>query len=241
MPIEPPEFDPTALQRIQRMVGRKAMNEIVELFLSHAPTEIAGLRRAVRDGATADVARIAHGLRSSAFNVGATRLYERAAVIERTARAAEPDGLADQLADVEGAFELACHRIERFRSESRTPRLVIIDDNADNRLLARALLERRYRVSEFAAGAPALEAMQQDPPDLVLLDISLPEIDGVEVLRRLRQVDSLRKLPVVALTAHGRQDDRRRLLEAGFDEYVAKPITDERQLLEPIERLLPEQ
>jgi len=72
-----------------------------------------------------------------------------------------------------------------------------------------------------------------------LLDVSLPEMDGTEVLRRIRADAGLRDLPVIALTAHAMSGDREKYLAAGFDEYVTKPIVDETLLLDAIKRLLP--
>lgn len=118
------------------------------------------------------------------------------------------------------------------------PTIAVIEDNADNRLLARAILEDHYRIVEYDGGAAALAAMVDDPPDVVLLDISLPEMDGSEVLRRLRQVPRLRDLPVIALTAHAMAGDRERFLAAGFDAYVSKPIVDEQILLDEVARVL---
>ena len=118
------------------------------------------------------------------------------------------------------------------------PTIAVIEDNADNRLLARAILEDHYRIVEYDGGAVALAAMVDDPPDVVLLDISLPEMDGSEVLRRLRQVPRLRDLPVIALTAHAMAGDRERFLATGFDAYVSKPIVDEQILLDEVARLL---
>ena len=114
----------------------------------------------------------------------------------------------------------------------------MVEDNPDNRLLLQALLGDRHQLVEFENGADALAAMAADPPDLVLLDISLPRMDGTEVLRRLRADDRLGGLPVVALTAHAMSGDRQRFLDQGFDEYVAKPIVDEDHLFAVIERLL---
>ncbi len=75
-------------------------------------------------------------------------------------------------------------------------------------------------------------------PDLVLLDVSLPGMDGTEVLRQIRADPQLRHLPVIALTAHAMAGDREKYLGAGFSEYVTKPIVDENLLLEAISRLL---
>ena len=116
--------------------------------------------------------------------------------------------------------------------------IAIIEDNEDNRLLLTGLLEDFFRLVEFASGADALAALPSRPVDLILLDISLPEMDGVEVLARLRTFDALRRVPAIALTAHAMEGDRDRFLQAGFNEYVTKPIVDEAVLLSAIQRCL---
>jgi len=112
-------------------------------------------------------------------------------------------------------------------------RITVIEDNADNRLLVEALLDDQYELTEYENGADALEAMPACPPDLVLLDISLPEMDGVEVLQRMRADARLASVPAIALTAHSREEERRKAISAGFDAVVAKPI-ETGELLETI-------
>ena len=116
--------------------------------------------------------------------------------------------------------------------------IAIVEDNADNRLLLQAILGDQYDLVEYENGAAALSGLAQSPADLVLLDISLPGMDGNEVLKRIRQGDALRALPVIALTAHAMAGDRERFLAAGFNDYVTKPILDETLLTGAIERLL---
>ncbi|HEU5071920.1 MAG TPA: response regulator [Verrucomicrobiae bacterium] len=117
-------------------------------------------------------------------------------------------------------------------------KVAVVEDNPDNRLLVRVILESLYEVAEYESGFAALAGWQQDKPDLVLLDVSLPEMDGTEVLRRLRADERLRDLPVIALTAHAMTGDREKFIGAGFDDYVTKPIVDEMVLLNAIEKLL---
>lgn len=116
--------------------------------------------------------------------------------------------------------------------------LALVEDNPDNRLLVQAILEDRYEIMEYATGVAAVEGIPAAPPDLILLDISLPEMDGTEVLRRLREHPELEQIPVIALTAHAMAGDREKYLEAGFDDYVTKPIVDEAVLVGAIERWL---
>ena len=117
--------------------------------------------------------------------------------------------------------------------------IAVVEDNADNRLLLTALLDDRYRLAEYEDGPTALAGIAAHPPRLILLDISLPEMDGPEVLRRLRGDPALARIPVIALTAHAMTGDRERYLAMGFDDYVTKPIVDESILFAAIARLLP--
>jgi CheY-like chemotaxis protein len=117
-------------------------------------------------------------------------------------------------------------------------KIAVVEDNADNRLLVQAILEGEYEIQEYEDGPTALTGLRDDAPDLVLLDISLPGMDGVEVLRELRADAELGRLPVVALTAHAMTGDRERYLALGFDAYLSKPILDDDLLLRTIQEQL---
>ena len=117
-------------------------------------------------------------------------------------------------------------------------RIALVEDNADNRLLVHAILEDLYEIDDYESGSEALAGLQARPPSLVLLDISLPAMDGTEVLKRMRANSRLSTIPVVALTAHAMAGDRERFLGMGFDAYVTKPIIDDSGLRAEIERLL---
>ncbi len=118
-------------------------------------------------------------------------------------------------------------------------RVALVEDNPDNRLLVQAILEDHFAVSEYETGILALEGMAEDLPEVVLLDISLPEMDGTEVLERMRRDPVLRGIPVIALTAHAMAGDRERFLAQGFDDYLTKPIVDDEALIGAIRALLP--
>lgn len=116
--------------------------------------------------------------------------------------------------------------------------IAVVEDNKDNRLLIRALLAEHYSVVEYDSAFGSLEGFKQSVPDLIILDILLPGMDGVELLSHIRSDDRLSHLPVIALTAHAMSGDRDYYLASGFDDYVAKPIIEEELLLAAIERLL---
>jgi two-component system cell cycle response regulator DivK len=115
-------------------------------------------------------------------------------------------------------------------------KVAVVDDNADNRLIIRTILEDQYEILEYSSGMEALEGFHNQKPDVVILDISLPEMDGTEILRRLRDDPALHDLPVIALTAHAMVGDREKYLAAGFNDYVAKPILDMNVLFSAIQR-----
>ena len=117
------------------------------------------------------------------------------------------------------------------------PKIAVVEDNIDNRLLVQAIIEDRYEISEYENGMEVVDGLGDDIPDLVLLDISLPGMDGAEVLQWVRSQERLRNLPVIALTAHAMTGDREKCLEAGCTEYAAKPL-DKPKLLRTCRRLI---
>jgi two-component system cell cycle response regulator DivK len=103
--------------------------------------------------------------------------------------------------------------------------LLVVEDNEKNMKLVRDVLQARgYPIIEARTGARAIELAVQHEPSLVLMDIQLPDIDGVEALRRLRADERTASIPVVALTAQAMDGDRERFVAAGFDGYVSKPV-----------------
>ena len=115
-------------------------------------------------------------------------------------------------------------------------RVLVVEDNEKNMKLVRELLEATgYRPLEATTGSLALDLALEHRPDLVLMDIRLPDIDGLEALSRLRADERTATIPVLAVTAQAMQGDRERFLAAGFDGYLSKPI-DVGELLEAVSR-----
>jgi two-component system cell cycle response regulator DivK len=108
-----------------------------------------------------------------------------------------------------------------------TPRrILVVEDNPLNSKLVRDVLEfAGYAIVEARSGEEGLRLAEEDPPDLVLMDLQLPGIDGIETLRRLRQQSLGKDVPVVAVTAFAMAEDHQRAAIAGFDGYVEKPIS----------------
>ncbi|HXT69597.1 MAG TPA: response regulator [Vicinamibacterales bacterium] len=117
-------------------------------------------------------------------------------------------------------------------------RILIVEDNELNRdVLSRRLSARNFHVLIATHGREGLRFAETERPDLILMDLGMPEIDGWECARRLKASPTTRQIPIIALTAHAMRGERERALEAGCDEFDTKPI-DFTGLLAKMERLL---
>src|SRR3954454_20006962 len=131
-----------------------------------------------------------------------------------------------------------CWSAARERGD-RMPTLLIVDDEQDNiDLLVRRLSWRGYEITGALSGPEAIAAARARRPDLILMDLKMPAMDGFEAIRLLKADEATRSIPIVALTAHALQEDMRRALEAGADGYETKPVNIN-QLLARIQALLP--
>ena len=111
--------------------------------------------------------------------------------------------------------------------ENGNPKLtvLVVEDFADNRFMMRKLLEMSgYQVVEAVDGKEAVEVAERARPDLILMDLSLPRLDGLDATRRIRELDGLGRVPIVAVSAHDTNDFHADALAAGCNEYVTKPI-----------------
>jgi CheY-like chemotaxis protein len=118
------------------------------------------------------------------------------------------------------------------------PKILLVEDNEMNRdMLSRRLAKRGFEVVMAVDGAEGLDMSRSASPDLILMDMSLPVVDGWTATRELKADASTRSIPVIGLTAHAMAGDREKCLEAGCDEYDTKPV-DFPRLLEKIQVLL---
>ena len=117
-------------------------------------------------------------------------------------------------------------------------KILLVEDNEMNReMLSRRLLKKGYELVMAMDGERAIEMAGTEAPDLILMDISLPGLDGWEATRRLKAMPETRTIPIIALTAHAMAGDREKCLAAGCDDYDTKPVEIKR-LLEKIQTLL---
>ncbi|HEX6938950.1 MAG TPA: response regulator [Longimicrobiales bacterium] len=114
--------------------------------------------------------------------------------------------------------------------------ILIVEDNEDNLMVYRTILEHvGYDVIDARDGEEGIARASEAHPDLILMDISIPKIDGWEATRRLKQEEDTRDIPIIALTAHALEEDREKALSVGCDGYLAKPV-EPRRVVAEVER-----
>jgi CheY-like chemotaxis protein len=118
-------------------------------------------------------------------------------------------------------------------------KILLVEDNDMNRdMLSRRLTRKGYEVAIAVDGQQGVDMARSEAPDLILMDMSLPVMDGWEATRRLKADPATASIPVIALSAHAMSGDREKALAAGCDDYLAKPIVDPNIVKEKLERLL---
>lgn len=119
-------------------------------------------------------------------------------------------------------------------------RILIAEDSTDNRQILVYRLRKLgdFEIQEAANGRQAVDLVLENPPDLILMDLKMPLVDGWEATRQIRARERGRRVPIIAVTAQAMPGDEERALAAGCDDYIAKPITDPRQITAKIARFL---
>ena len=140
------------------------------------------------------------------------------------------DSLLAVLAHTPGAGDVQVAISERapLTPPQSRARVLVVEDNPINRKVATGILKRNnHTVTTAENGQAALDILERESPDLVFMDVQMPEMDGFETTRRIRAHAEWRELPIIAMTAHAMKGDRERCIQAGMDDYVAKPIRAE--------------
>lgn len=103
--------------------------------------------------------------------------------------------------------------------------VMVVEDNEKNRKLMRVVLKAKgYNVIEAATGEEALNILKNQKPDIILMDIQLPGIDGITLIKQIKETTALKDIPIIAVTAYAMKGDEEKIMEAGCDAYVSKPI-----------------
>jgi two-component system cell cycle response regulator DivK len=140
---------------------------------------------------------------------------------------------------LQAAVQYGGQRSGEMERRLRRPRVLLVEDSEDNRMMMKRLLEMSgYEVMEAVNGEQAVESAQTTRPDLILMDLSLPKIDGLAATRYIRRLPAMQRVPIVVVSAHDTADFHAEALASGCNEYVTKPI-DFGQLELLLKRLAP--
>ncbi len=137
----------------------------------------------------------------------------------------------------ENAREELKNERDELKNASEVPTVLIVEDNIDNMTTVKAVIGNRFKVLEAVNGNEAVEMAQKHVPDFILMDIALPELDGIQAFKQIRNNPHLTHIPVIALTASAMLSERETILAYGFDAYIPKPI-DEKQFFEIINHVM---
>lgn len=218
-----------ALQQLRNVGGDALVRRMIRLFMTTAEDAITHLHASVSAAEFPIVASAAHYLYASASQMSISRVAEASARLEKCAHAADIAGTRAAFADLSAAYQEAQPELNQLLATlPRPPRIAIIDDSEDVRLLLRLLLEPLYDVTEYVDAGTALRSMLRTPPDLAIIDMTLPDISGLELLELMQASGILSNVPAVALTAMNLPEGQS-YVDRGFSLHVRKPIleTDE--------------
>ena len=157
---------------------------------------------------------------------------------ERLKIKGEKDKIKDERLKIKGEGQVIQKVDETGKSKSPgLPTILIVEDNPDNILTIIAILKDKYNILEAEDGEKGLLLAEQEHPDLVLLDMMLPKMDGFEVVKRIKAGESTANIPIIAITSQAMAGDRQKILDSGCDDYISKPI-DVKETLKKIEKFL---
>lgn len=228
-------FETSALEKLMKLGGNKLVRRIITSFLENTPQRIEAAVEGHKAGNLNVLERSVHSIKSSAGQIGAARLRYVAEKIEQLSAEKRGSEIPSLLLELRESFGQVKSYFAEKTNLVGAKKIAIVEDNEDNRILVRAILEDLYDIMEYESGDEALKGFKKVRPDIILLDISLPEMDGIEILQKIRSDKDLRDMPVIALTAHAMEGSREKYLDAGFNDYVTKPIVDEVILLNAVE------
>ena len=229
------------LRALQKEGGPDILSKVLHKYLSNAPKLLGTMRDAVARGDALALEQAAHSLKSISANVGALRLAALSRDVEAIGKAQATTQTAPLLVAMEAeyaAVERALHRElpvvlgDSAHAEQTAPTsehtpatILLIDDESINLdLLQAALAPSGYRLMAFEDGATALEVLMYDPPDLILVDLLMPGIDGFEVCRRVKASPQGQFIPVIVVTGRDEVEDYIRALDCGADDFMTKPF-----------------
>jgi CheY-like chemotaxis protein len=226
------------IEQLRNTGGDALVRRMLRLFLVTSADAFRRIDTALDSGTLPVVAAAAHHLHASAAQLRFTDIATIAERIANTARAGSTASLHDDVAVLSAALGTVVGALhDELEKLPKPARIAVIDDSEDVRVLVRLVLERQYDVAEYATGSAALAALQRFPVELLIIDLNLPDMSGIDLLNFIKADHRLCDIPAIALTALTPEEGKS-YLDAGFDMHVRKPVLDTDELLAAIGHLL---
>jgi len=231
-------LDPRVIESMREIGGDALLRRMLRVFLVTSGEAMQRIDAALSQSLLDRVQVAAHHLYASAAQLRLTELADIAQRLEQAASAgdaAAAQGIAEELRSV-----LIVSRSELgavLEALPKAPRVAVIEDSEDMRILLHLLLESHFDVTAYSDATSAIADLQRFPPDLMLIDIFLPDVNGVDVLHAVRSDPSLKSIPAVALTALTPPQGQS-YVDSGFDMHIPKPILDSEAMIRSLNDLL---
>ena len=233
-----PLLDPAVIQRLRNLGGDALVRRLLRLFLVTSEESLQRITAAQATAAWHIVQPSAHHLFAGAAQLQLEDIANSAAELEASARSGRAEQIEHDIARVRAALSVARPALQQVLADlPQAQRIAIVDDSEDVRVLVRLVLEPQFDVTEYPDGTSALTGLHRFPPDLVVIDMTLPDISGIDLLEFMRADASLRDLPTIALTAMNASEGKS-FTDVGFSMHVRKPIVDTEDFLRKVNQLL---
>lgn len=226
--------DVNVTSAVEQLGSAEIYLELIDLFYTDGVKRVEQLEELANKQDLPRYVVEAHGLRGAAANIGADKLAKLAAQHEASGKASDITYIEENIGALTGCYRNCLSEIERVLSQHKygqfaekervRRRILAVDDNAVNLAAIERALEEEYEVLPMIAGARAIRYLSRERADLVLLDVQMPDMDGVQTLEEIRRLDNGAKVPVIFLTA---ADDDAAAAEGtrlGIVDYIIKPF-----------------
>lgn len=231
-------LDKTVTDRLRGLGGDALVRRMVRLFLVTSEEARLRIDAALANNHAHVAQAAAHHLFASAAQLRLGGIAELAERVENAARSGEIESAQSLAAELKGSLADAGVELRQFLAElPGAASVVVVDDSEDVRVLLHLILESQFDVTEYETGTTALAGIRRMPPDLIIIDVSLPDMSGVDLLRAIRADDALFNVPAVALTALA-EPEHTSFVETGFDLYIRKPVVDSEEFLRALDRVM---
>jgi CheY-like chemotaxis protein len=231
-------LDPRVIESMREIGGDSLLRRMLRVFLVTSGEAMQRVDAALAQTLLDRVQLAAHHLYASAAQLRLTGLAEIAQRLEKAASAGDVPATQSVAEELRSALIVSRSELGIvLETLPKAPRVAVIEDSEDMRILLHLLLESHFDVTAYSDATSAIADLQRFPPDLMLIDIFLPDINGVDVLRAVRSDPALKSIPAVALTALTPPEGHS-YIDSGFDLHIPKPILDSDAMIRSLNDLL---